>query len=83
MSKRNGRNLHHLFWPKGDYKTDTELEFRALPCFHIVIGIEEHRLVHAHTESPTKPSFHEMDFAIQRHKFRECGCYETPTRRVK
>ena len=65
---------HHLFWPKNDYRTETELAFRALPCYHVSIGVEVHRVLHAHSKPPTKPSTHVMNFAIQRHGSRGCGC---------
>lgn len=75
MATSRRRNRHHLWWPRTAYTTPTERRFRSLSCGVIEMDIEMHRLFHAMSEPPTKPSHDEMVVAIERHKAKECGCY--------
>lgn len=57
------KNRHHLWWPRKSYKSQLEKEFRRL---HIVwMCVEAHKLLHATTKPPKKPSAREMRAAIE------------------
>lgn len=63
------KNRHHLWWPRKSYKSQLEKEFRKL---HIVwMCVEAHKLLHATTLPPKKPSAREMRQAIERKKAEE------------
>lgn len=51
-----GHNIdtHHLFWPRVDYKTTTEKQFRR--AFQIPLNRGVHNEVHAKLRPPIKPS---------------------------
>ena len=55
-------NTHHLAWPRRSYKTALEKEFRRLHTVRICV--EWHKLIHATTVAPKKPSVEAMRVAI-------------------
>lgn len=69
-----GLSKHHLFWPRRDYHTRTEKFFRSLPCQIVLLDDFTHRMLHRHTEPPSKPSHEEMLNAIERHSLGQCRC---------
>lgn len=38
---------HHKYWPKRDYKTPLQRQFRQQPCNIDLVTPEEHREIHA------------------------------------
>lgn len=50
------QNRHHLYWPKCNYRTDLESEFREHPDNSEYLCRLKHDLLHARTPPPTKPT---------------------------
>ena len=69
-----GRNRHHVWWPRKDYKSEVEKKFRNLPCNILWIDEMAHRLLHIYTEPPRKPKVSDMWQAINLHKKGLCSC---------
>ena len=69
-----GKNRHHCFWPRKDYKSEVEKKFRNLPCNIVWIDEMAHRLLHICSEPPRKPSIHEMHQAVHNHNKGLCSC---------
>jgi len=63
------RNRHHLYWPRRSYKSQLEKEFRRL--YIVWMCVDAHRVLHATTLPPKKPSAREMRQAIERKKAEE------------
>lgn len=57
-------DVHHLYYPAGQYKTKVEKEFRELPTHKTQICRQSHDERHATETPPTKPSRDEMLRAI-------------------
>lgn len=55
---------HHLVWPKKNYKSPIEREYRSLPEHRVTICRAEHDEIHATERPPRKPSRNEMLQAI-------------------
>lgn len=55
---------HHLYWPRNDYTSLIERQFRALPENMTLICREEHEAIHANFAPPEKPSEHFMALAV-------------------
>lgn len=57
-------DIHHLFYPRGDYDTPLEHKFRNLPENKQQICRYEHERIHFEQLPPTKPSFEVMEHAV-------------------
>lgn len=57
-------NKHHQYWPRRDYKTSLEKEFRELPENKEQICKWLHQLIHENSEPPEKPNVQDMIRAI-------------------
>ncbi len=57
-------DLHHLYFPRRDYKTNVEKQFRNLPENKEQLCRAEHNERHATEPPPLKPSRDEMLGAI-------------------
>lgn len=59
---------HHLAWPRSDYRTKVERDFRNLSINKVQICRAEHDELHLE-EPPTKPTRDEMlgALALERH----------------
>lgn len=57
-------NIHHLYWPKRDYTTPIQREFRELPENKESLCMAEHDDKHRFESPPTMPSRDEMLVAI-------------------
>lgn len=62
------QDIHHEYWPKKDYKSDVEKEFRGLLVNQTFICRALHNAIHASQDPPEKPSRDEMLVAIQEEK---------------
>jgi len=71
-----GTNIHHIFFPARDYKSGISKIFRSLKCNTVELDVETHRLLHAMSEPPRKPSVENMAIVIQKHNRKECRCYK-------
>lgn len=58
----NGLQRHHLWWPKCDYKTGLEREFREATS--VLIPAWLHTLIHRYHRPPEKPDLKEMEQAV-------------------
>ena len=54
LKENNGYNCHHLMYPRRDYSTPLEKQFRRQLI--LPVDIEVHRELHALLKPPTKPS---------------------------
>lgn len=68
-------NRHHLFFPRRDYQSKLEKDFRELPCMSVDIDVAAHRELHVYSAPPTMPGKGVMRRLIARHENRKCGCY--------
>lgn len=59
-------DTHHEYWPKRDYRTQVEREFRSLPENQVELCRAEHDTLHETTLPPIKPNRDFMLSAIQR-----------------
>lgn len=57
-------NVHHKMWPKRDYTTPIEREFRELPENKERMCMQEHDLLHQTERPPQKPDRETMLLAI-------------------
>lgn len=57
-------SIHHLYWPRRDYKTSVEKEFRNLPQNKELMCRQEHDELHVTEQTPHKPKREEMLAAI-------------------
>lgn len=57
-------NVHHLYWPKNQYTTPVEKEFRELPENKERMCMSEHSDLHRLEAPPDKPDREEMLLAI-------------------
>ncbi len=62
---------HHLYWPKKNYKSPVEREFRSLPEHRAMVCRAEHDEIHATEGIPKKPSRDQMLQAIAAHMIQE------------
>lgn len=69
-----GLSRHHIWYPRRDYQTRTEKVFRMLPCQVVMLDDHTHRMLHRHSEPPSKPTQDEMLQAIERHAQGLCRC---------
>ena len=69
--KQHFTDTHHLYFPRRDYQTKTEKQYRELPHHKVVICRNEHNELHAEYQPPTKPSQAEMVRAIASWAMRE------------
>jgi len=58
------QNTHHLYYPKNDYTTPVEKEFRELQDNKVVLCMVEHDQLHKIEQPPMKPSRDEMLMVI-------------------
>lgn len=58
------QNIHHIYWPAADYKTDIEKEFRELPENKVALCMQEHDEIHRTELPPEKPDRETMLLAI-------------------
>lgn len=58
-------DVHHDFWPRRDYTTETEKAFRELEENKTRLCRAEHQDVHATEDIPLKPSLEVMRYAIE------------------
>lgn len=64
--------MHHIFWPKGIYKTETESEFRELAINQVPMCEFEEQTLHRETFPPPKPTDKVMEYVVaQEHLRRE------------
>lgn len=61
-------DVHHENWPRNDYKTEIEREFRELDSEKILICRALHNAIHARKRKSDKPTRNEMLDAIQKEK---------------
>lgn len=61
-------DVHHFYYPRKDYKTKTEKEFRNLPENKGYVCRCLHNFIHATQEPPVKPTLDFMLDAINRYK---------------
>lgn len=59
-----GFNTHHLYYPRRDYTSPVERDFRELPENKVQLCMAEHDLLHQIEQPPVKPSRDEMLLAI-------------------
>ena len=59
---------HHEYWPRSEYTTKVEREFRGLEVNQIVICRALHNGIHARRRRSEKPPRKEMLRAIQKEK---------------
>ena len=73
-----GGNNHHLFFPRGEYKTKVERTFRNLPCAQVNMDYFMHHLLHEMLKifPIPKPSQADMQKAINRHEQQLCSCFQ-------
>jgi len=57
-------NTHHIFYPKRDYQTPVEKDFRELPENKVALCMVEHEEIHRTERPPQKPDRDEMLVAI-------------------
>ena len=50
-----GYNKHHVFWPRKDYKTKVEKNFRQHYGLVVPTPIINHNILHSRVSSPDKP----------------------------
>lgn len=67
---------HHTFWPKPDYESDTARQFRRLSCFVSRVDAYAHKALHFCYAPPKQPDPDIMALAKERHKSRNCTCWE-------
>lgn len=70
-----GSNTHHLFYPRKDYTTRLEHQFRDLPCMRVRLDYYAHHLLHEMIRAMPKPTTEDMQKAINRHGQKICSCY--------
>lgn len=58
------QNIHHLYYPKNQYTTPVEREFRELPENKERMCMAEHDELHRTERPPQKPDREEMLLAI-------------------
>lgn len=63
--------VHHLYWPKRDYRSDLERRFRALPWHKVEMPVEAHELLHRLAAPPRKPSLEEMLAVVETYELQE------------
>lgn len=65
--KRDGcyQNLHHLFYPRRNYTTSLEKQFRADPRNILRMCRREHEQLHYRENPPEKPSIQEMQVFVR------------------
>ena len=66
------RDRHHLYWPRRNYVTGLEKQFRNLPCHVLDMAIVDHRELHATQSAPNKPSREHMQEIVNLHKQNLC-----------
>lgn len=73
-----GGNNHHLFFPRSEYKTKLERQFRNLPCMQVYMDYYAHHLLHEMLKifPLPKPSNADMLRAVNRHHEQRCSCYQ-------
>lgn len=64
-------STHHLLYPRGQYRTALEKEYRELPSHKVQMCRQEHDELHATEQPPTKPPRDEMLRAIASQALRE------------
>ena len=64
-------DVHHMYYPRSDYKTSTEKQYRELPHHKVRLCRNEHNEIHANEQAPTKPPYSEMVRAIASYAMRE------------
>jgi hypothetical protein len=75
MSRSNRRmNQHHLLFENRDY-AGIRKEFRNLDCFKVMLDVEAHALFHLIYSPPKRPDVETAMYFINRHKRRECACF--------
>jgi len=53
-------NVHHIWWPKNEYKTKFEKSFRNATENKIAVPTFSHNMLHAKVPPPTKPNRNQM-----------------------
>lgn len=66
---------HHLFWPRRDYVTRAEKDFRSLRCAQVEVYRGVHDSIHWAFPAPRKPNRHQARRFIERHQSRRCSCF--------
>ena len=64
-------DLHHFYYPKADYKTKTEKQFRELPENKGYLCRCLHNFIHSTQEPPEKPTLEFMREAIRKSRGKE------------
>lgn len=62
--RRHFSDLHHTYYPRSEYRTKVEKEFRELPENKVQLCRNEHQEIHATEPDPVKPSREYMIAAI-------------------
>lgn len=66
---------HHLFWPRRDYGTRQEKDFRSLRCAQVDLYRGVHDSIHWAFPIPRKPNRDQARRFIYRHESRRCSCF--------
>lgn len=70
-------DVHHDYYPKRDYRTQIEKQFRELPENKQRMCRQQHNDIHATNGNPEKPSLEEMRLAILEHNMAQRAVIET------
>lgn len=72
LSRQGSRIImHHIFWPRGLYQTDTERRFRDLSINQVPMCEFEEQTLHRDTEPPPKPTDRVMDYVVAQEQLRQ------------
>lgn len=70
------QDTHHLMYPRADYRSRVEKEFRDLPENKVDICRQMHDECHAFDEIPVKPSMDVMRHAINESRVNRVVAYQ-------
>ena len=64
MKHVGGYNIHHLTWPRANYKNSVERAYRNHPALQVITDVSIHNDLHAEMDAPLKPTKNQMLGAI-------------------